>query len=180
MKKVLLMIASSTLITACNNSGTSSANKQDSSAMSNNASSVQSKRERNEKTALASIEAFNAHDVAGTYKDASPDAMDYFDGSMKPAKGIDSMKAALQPFLTAFPDIKGSNLMAMSDADGKHVIVVADWTGTFKGEMMGMKPNGKSVKYMDGDLFTFNDDGKITEHRSIQSIGTVMAQLTTK
>jgi len=180
MKKVLLMIASSALIAACNNSGTSSASKQDSSTMTNNSSSMESKRERNEKTALASIEAFNAHDVAGTYKDAAADAVDYFDGSMKPAKGMDSMKAALQPFITAFPDIKGSNLMALSDADGKHVIVVADWTGTFKGEMMGMKPNGKSVKYTDGDLFTFNDEGKITEHRSIQNFGTVMAQLTAK
>jgi len=174
------MIASSALMVACNNSGTSSANKPDSSAMSNASSSAQSTRERNEKTALASIEAFNAHDIAGTYKDATPDGVDYFDGSMKPAKGIDSMKAALQPFLTAFPDIKGSNLMVLSDVDGKHVIVVADWTGTFKGEMMGMKPNGKSVKYMDGDLFTFNDEGKITEHRSIQNFGTIMAQLTAK
>jgi predicted ester cyclase len=179
MKKILLMIASSALMTACNNSGTSSESKKDSSTMTN-ANSMGSARERNEKTALASIEAFNAHDVAGTYKDATADAVEYFDGTMTPAKGMDSMKAALQSYITAFPDMKGSNLIALSDADGKHVIVVAEWTGTFKGEMMGMKPNGKSVKYMDGDLFTFNDEGKITEHRSIQNFGTVMAQLNAK
>ena len=76
MKKILLMIASSALMTACNNSGTSSESKKDSSTMTN-ANSMGSARERNEKTALASIEAFNAHDVAGTYKDATADAVEY-------------------------------------------------------------------------------------------------------
>src|SRR6266540_5155410 len=111
MKKFFLFIVSSALIIACNNSSKSSENKKDSSAMTSNPSSTESKRERNEKTALASIEAFNAHDVGGTYKDATADAVDYFDGSMKPARGIDSMKASLQPYISAFPDIKGSDLM---------------------------------------------------------------------
>jgi hypothetical protein len=34
---------------------------------------------------------------------------------------------------------------------------------------MGIKPTGKSFKYRDVDLFTFNDAGQITEHRSVQS-----------
>jgi hypothetical protein len=34
---------------------------------------------------------------------------------------------------------------------------------------MGMKPTGKSFKVKDVDLFTFNDEGMITEHRSVQS-----------
>jgi hypothetical protein len=39
---------------------------------------------------------------------------------------------------------------------------------------MGMKPTGKSFKVKDVDLFTFNDEGKITEHRSVQSGKTMM------
>ena len=148
--------------------------------MTTSGNSMESARERNEKTALASIAAVNAHDAARTYKDVTADGVDNFDGTMKPAKGLDSMKAGLQGFLTAFPDLKGSNLMVLSDAGGKHVIVVADWTGTFKGELMGMKPNNKSFNYMDGDLFTFNDEGKITEHRSIQNFSNIMTQLLAK
>ncbi len=41
---------------------------------------------------------------------------------------------------------------------------------------MGIKPTGKSYKVKDVDLFTFNDDGKITEHRSVQSSSTIMMQ----
>jgi len=35
-----------------------------------------------------------------------------------------------------------------------------------------MKPTGKSFKVMDADIFIFNKQGKITAHKSIQSIGT--------
>jgi hypothetical protein len=42
---------------------------------------------------------------------------------------------------------------------------------------MGIKPTNKSFKIHDVDLFTFSDDGKITEHHSIQSVQTIFAQL---
>ena len=45
---------------------------------------------------------------------------------------------------------------------------------------MGMKATGKSFKYWDGDLFTFNSDGKITEHRGIQSSMVPMMQVGAK
>ncbi len=40
-----------------------------------------------------------------------------------------------------------------------------------------MKATGKSFKAKDVDIFTFNDAGKITEHRSVQSMATLMQQL---
>ena len=42
---------------------------------------------------------------------------------------------------------------------------------------MGMKPTGKTFHVKDVDLFTFNDEGKITEHRSVQSLQTMMMQV---
>jgi hypothetical protein len=39
---------------------------------------------------------------------------------------------------------------------------------------LGMKPTGKSFKYRDVDLLTFNDADRITEHRSVQSGKTMM------
>jgi predicted ester cyclase len=65
----------------------------------------------------------------------------------------------------------------MTLSDSNHVAVYAVWTGTFKNALMGMKPTGKSFKVPDVDIFTFNADGKITEHRSVQSLGTILTQV---
>jgi predicted ester cyclase len=92
-----------------------------------------------------------------------------------PTKGVDSAKKSFETFLAAFPDMKGENFTTI--AEGNHVAVIGDWSGTFKGELMGMKPTGKSFKVKDVDIFTFNDEGKITEHRSIQSFATMFAQV---
>jgi predicted ester cyclase len=81
----------------------------------------------------------------------------------------------LAAYLSAFPDLKAENTMYF--ADGNTVIVVADWSMTFKNDMMGMKATGKSTKYKDVDIFTFDDNGKVTSHRSIYPIGALMMQM---
>jgi len=43
-----------------------------------------------------------------------------------------------------------------------------------------MKTKGKSFKVRDVDIFTFNSDGKITEHRNVQSFETMLNQLSKK
>jgi predicted ester cyclase len=98
-------------------------------------------------------------------------------GSMPPVKGIDSAKAFVKMFMASFPDYKVENLMAI--ADGDHVAVIGDWSGTFKKDLMGIKATNKHFKAKDADIFTFNSDGKITEHRSIQSLDHILKQLGT-
>jgi predicted ester cyclase len=51
--------------------------------------------------------------------------------------------------------IRAENFLVIKD--GNHVAVFADYSGTFKNPMMGIKPTGKSFKYQDVDLFTFNE-----------------------
>jgi len=181
MKKIIFLLLAIGALSACNNSGSSSEEKKDttSGAMSTT-SSNESKAERNRQTALAGVRAVNAHDADAMLKDVTKDAIDYGDGSDKPVKGIDTIKAGIASWLKAFPDVKGENLMALSDADGSHVIVVGEWSGTFKNDFMGIKATGKSFKYWDGDLFTFNDEGKMTDHRLIQSFMTLMSQVGAK
>ena len=143
-------------------------------------STAESKAEKNRQTALTSVQAFSAHDFDAVFKDVASDGVDYGDGTMPPVKSIDTIKAGMKAWTAAFPDVKGENLMALSDADGSHVIVVGEWSGTFKNDFMGMKATGKSFKYWDGDLFSFNDEGKITSHRSVQSSMTPMNQVGAK
>lgn len=176
MKRLFIIIpALSFIALACNSkSSTEPTTDTTATATSTNAPKTDN-LEKNKETALASEQSITSHNANGVLKDAAPDMVDYGDGSAPPVKGIDSGKASLQGFLTAFPDVKGENLMAI--AEGNHVAVFGDWSGTFKGELMGMKPTGKSFKVKDVDLFTFNDEGKITEHRSVQSFETYMTQV---
>ncbi len=166
MKKVFFAtLLSVSLFIGCNDEKKDeTTNKTESTDKTN---STEDKEERNKKTALASVEGINAHDANVVLKDAAPDAVDYGDGSMAPTKSMDSVKAGLSAWLTAFPDVKGENLKAV--ADGDWVVVWGDWSGTWKGDFMGQKATGKSYKLKDADIFKFNDDGKITEHHSIQS-----------
>jgi predicted ester cyclase len=130
---------------------------------------------RNKQVALNSDEGFNKKDVETIVKDYAPDFTEYGNGEYKPQKNIDSIKINLKGFLAAFPDFKGVNLQAV--AQGDTVIVTGSWSGTFKNGYMGVKPTQKSFKAAEADIFSFNKDGKITSHRSIQSETTYFLQL---
>ena len=75
----------------------------------------------------------------------------------------------------AMSEYKGGNMWAI--ADGDQVAVFADWSGTFKTDFMGMPTTGKSFKMKDCDIFKFNSEGKIIEHRNVQSAGTMLSQM---
>ncbi|PWT70735.1 MAG: hypothetical protein C5B59_20240 [Bacteroidetes bacterium] len=174
MKKMLVFISAFALVLGCNTRsdvGSTSATDSALAALHARDSAVA----RNKATALASIEAFNGGKVDEVFKNFATDAVDFGDGSMSPAKGLDSIKGIIKEFLAAFPDYKAENLVAIGEAN--MVAVFGEYSGTFKNPMGKMKPTGKSFRTRDADLFTFNDAGKITEHRSIQSGAYIMQSL---
>lgn len=133
------------------------------------------KEERNRQTAMASLEAVQRGDAEAALKDADKDIIDYGEGSMPPVKGVDSTTAWLKAWIAAVPDYKITDLIAV--ADGDYVMVYGTWTGTWKNDLMGMKATGKSFRATDVDIFKFNDEGKIIEHRAVQSMGEVARQI---
>ena len=177
MKQLLVYLVVAVFIFSCNSNVPSSAQNAMDSVMAANAAK-DSVLEKNKATALASVQAFSSGKMDDAFKDVTADAVDYGDGMSAPVKGLDSIKSMVKGFLAAFPDYKGENFLVIGD--GNHVAVFADYTGTFKNAMMGMKPTGKSFKLKDVDLFTFNDAGKITEHRSVQSGRTLMEMVGAK
>ena len=175
MKKMFLpMVLSILLLAACNNEKKTDEGVKEEKTADN----AEDKEEKNKQTAMASVNAFIAGDIDATLKDVAADATDYFDGSMPPVKGVDSIKAGLKQWRDNFSDYKGENLLFI--ADGDYVAVYGDWSATFKRDFMGMKATGKSFKIKDADLFRFNADGKITEHYSVQSSAEMMKQLGAK
>lgn len=167
MKKLFTgMAIAACFLSACSSKSSTGSASVDSTAV---------KLEKNKQSALASEKAVVAKDVDGLVKDCAKDFVDYGSGEGKPMKNIDSIKAGLKAFYTAFPDYKGEHFSAV--ASGDSVVVIGEWSGTFKAAFMGMKPNGKTFKYTDADIFTFDKDGKMTSHRSVQSEAAPMSQL---
>lgn len=173
MKRSLLLLAATTILfAACE----SNANKTAEGGSENNmADSTASKAERNKKIVMASYDAMSSHNVSDMLKDCAADCVDYGDGSMPPIKGKDSIMKMLNDWMTAFPDTKVDNLKYV--ADGDMVMAWGDWSGTWKGDFMGMKPTNKSYKMQDVDIFKFNDAGQIVEHHNIQSMNDMMMQV---
>lgn len=172
MKKMFLpMVISILLLTACNN-----VKKTDEGIKEEKMTdSAERKEERNKETALASVNAFIAGDIDKTLQNVTADAIDYGDGSMPVIKGKDSIIVFVKQWREAFSDYKADNLVAL--ADGDYVVIWGTWEGTFKTDFMRMKTAGKKIKINDVDIFKFNSEGKITEHRSIQSSAEMMKQL---
>lgn len=173
MKKILFIAIAAITFTACTNNtaSTSSGTSTDSTSMSQEA-----KEERNKETALAAQRSFetgqgNADSIV---KNAASDVVDYGTGEMPPIKGADSLRAFLKQMIAAIPDYKVTDITAV--ADGDYVMVYGTWSGTLKSDFMGVKATNKPFKYIDVDIFKFNEDGKITEHRAVQSMNEFMRQ----
>ena len=173
MKKTLLSLLVIIWLASCNNNPTAKSSDTKNAMMP----AGDSKTSKNKQTALTSVMAINQHDIDAILKDVTSDATDYYDGSGPPIKGLDSVRAGMKSWFGAFPDVRGEDFLILSDDDGSNVAVVATWTGTFKNDYMGMKATGKSFKYRDADIFTFNSDGKITSHKSIVPGESVMKQV---
>ena len=133
-----------------------------------------SKEEQNKKIALLCIKSWSTGNIDEIVKHLAPNTADFGDESTPPARGIDSVKYFMQTWNSSVKDYKADHEVAVADDD--YVFVYAGWSGTFKNDFMGMKTTGKSFKFKDVDIFKFNDESKITEHRAVH-FSTVLKQL---
>ena len=129
---------------------------------------------KNKKTAMHAEMAFIAKDVEGVFKDCDTNFVEYGTGEGEPIKKIDRLKAGLREFYEAYTNIEGENMHAL--ADSNMVIVTVHWSATFAHPFMGLKPTKKRYKVFDADIFTFNPNGKIASHKSVQSNLTYLYQ----
>jgi predicted ester cyclase len=169
MRQTLLITALLIFLASCKDMNVSGKISE-----SDNATAKLSNQERNKQIIMACLDNINKHNADSALKEADASFIDYSDGSMPPMKG-DSAKMVLKVYLSAFPDMK--NLNPIYCADGDYVMVYSDVTGTWTGDLMGMKATGRSMKIKDVDVFKFNAAGKIIEHHNVQSVPCVMASL---
>jgi steroid delta-isomerase-like uncharacterized protein len=88
--------------------------------------------------------------------------------------GIDGVKTLPTVFRSAFPDFQ----IQINDviAEGEKVVVRSTWSGTHKGEFMGIPPSGKSVSFGVYDTIRIAG-GKIVEHWGQMDELSLMQQL---
>lgn len=91
-----------------------------------------------------------------------------------PAPGPDGMRAVLQPFITAFPDLHVTIEEILGEGD--KVMTRGVFIGTQRGEFMGIPSTGKAVRvsYMDEWRIA---DGKAVENWVRLDILSLMQQL---
>ena len=163
MKQTIMLFVFAAFATGCNNEKKENGDKKESAI-----SSPESKQVRNKKVIAASMDAFAKRDIDGMVKDAATGYTDFGDGTTPPSTNLDSSKAFIKMLLNSIENYQASNAQLI--ADGDWVFYYADWSGIFKNDLMGMKATGKPIKYKDCDIFKFNEEGKITEHHSIQNM----------
>ena len=73
---------------------------------------------------------------------------------------LDHLKQFFTAFRAAFPDLR-TNVEDLL-AEGDKVLLRYSWTGTHKGEFLGIAPTGKRVMVMGLALYRFAD-GKVVE-----------------
>jgi steroid delta-isomerase-like uncharacterized protein len=91
------------------------------------------------------------------------------------APGKAGVKAFFGMQLAAFPDLR----MDVEDvvANGDKVVARVRYTGTNRGEFMGMPATGRSVDAQLIDIFRFGDDGLVHEHWGVMDAMAMMQQL---
>jgi steroid delta-isomerase-like uncharacterized protein len=178
MKRLLVISSILFFIIACENKHDSSMGANDDKKDSSKAEKMESKEDRNKKIVKDAMAALNDHSIEKMVAFMSDDAVDYGDGMGHSVKGKDSIRANMMSFFNSFPDFKGSELRYF--ADGDHVVVLGEYSGTFRKDFGKMKATNKSFKFPDADVFTLNDNGQISSHRYIQPDATLFGQVTEK
>lgn len=125
-------------------------------------------------TVRSLYELINAGDIGGFTDHLADDFVDH-----EAAPGLEPTKEGVKAFfrmqLVAFPDLR----MDAEDvfASGARVVARVTYTGTNKGDFMGMPPSGKKVKVTLIDMFLFGADGLIHEHWGVMDSLAMMQQL---
>jgi steroid delta-isomerase-like uncharacterized protein len=88
--------------------------------------------------------------------------------------GREGVKQLTMMFRTAFPDFN----VSIDDmiAEGDKIVARTTWSGTQKGEFMGIPPSGKRVSFDVIDIIRISE-GKGVEHWGVMDSSAMMQQL---
>jgi steroid delta-isomerase-like uncharacterized protein len=119
-------------------------------------------------------EVFNQGDTSLVDELFAPDFVEHEELPPGIPHGIEAVKTLPTVFRNAFPDFQ----ITIDDviAEGEKVVARSTWSGTHRGEFMGIPPSGKSVSFGVYDTIRIAG-GKIVEHWGQMDELSLMQQL---
>jgi steroid delta-isomerase-like uncharacterized protein len=131
--------------------------------------------EQNKQIARQMVEeVFNKGDLGAVDKFLAPN---FIEREILPPgipAGREGVKALSMALHTAFPDLKAT----VDDilAEGDKVVIRQTWSGTHKGDFMGVAPTGKKISIVVIDIVRVVD-GKFVEHWGLMDSMGLMQQI---
>ncbi|MEM7714136.1 MAG: ester cyclase [Cyanobacteria bacterium P01_A01_bin.68] len=129
--------------------------------------------EQNKALVLQMYEAFDKQDIEQGKKFMSADIVGHGLNTTS-LRGVDEFMQYAMSLFNAFPD--GFHVFEEVIAENNKVVTRGTFTGTHQGELMGISPTGKQVKFSVVHIDTIVD-GKVTEHWGQAYIFGMMQQL---
>jgi predicted SnoaL-like aldol condensation-catalyzing enzyme len=119
-------------------------------------------------------EVFNDRNLVVADELVALDAVNHEAGPGAPARGPESLKAAVTWLSAAFPDVH----MAIDDilAEGNKVVLQTTMSGTHHGSFMGIAPTGRRIAQRQVHFLRIAD-GKAAEHWAIRDDFAFFTQL---
>ena len=114
---------------------------------------------------------FNAHDPDLASEFVTPDVR-WHGGTLGTVEGVENLIALLQGFIGALPDLHAEEQDIV--ADGNAVVLRFVVEGTHKGELLGIPPTGRKVRWDAVDVYRFNENGKITEEWAADDLTAIL------
>lgn len=119
-------------------------------------------------------EIFNRGNISRTDEFFAPDFVEHEELPPGMPPGREGVKLMTTMFRSAFPDFNAT--IADIIAEGDKVVIRMTWSGTQKGEFMGVPPTGKSVSFGVFDIIRIAE-GKFVEHWGQMDSIAMMQQL---
>ena len=130
--------------------------------------------EDNKKLARRFGEIWGGADLAILDKLAAPHLLVSYPLLGQALKGPEAFRKVLESWHTAFPD--GAMTVDRQIAEHEQVVNAWTFTGTHKGDFMGISPTGKAVTFTGMTIYRIAG-GKITEERGLSDVFSLMQQL---
>lgn len=133
---------------------------------------------QNKETTKKILAAIDAGDLNTFSKYVSPSAKEHMPfppGMPSGLSDFEMVKILIAGYHTGFPDSKTQ--VEHMVAEGDMVMIYSIYTGTNKGEFMGMPATNKSVRIEQVDIIRFDASGKAVEHWAVIDQLTMLQQL---
>src|SRR3954467_4261231 len=118
--------------------------------------------------------AFNARDVSGLAELFAPEYVNHAALPGTPP-GPEGQAQLMQRLWAAFPDARFT--IEHLAADGDTVICIGTMAGTHEGELLGVAPSGRAVKWRQCHIVRIDEHGRAVDHRAIRDDAGLFRQM---